>query len=172
MASLNALRVEAEAWLEELGHVRAQAAPGVPRLTAVDAAHREVVSPETARSVAALLASRRAPEVEAPRLRLLVRFLEEASMEAAAREARHALGAGWWRSAPGSGLEVPLADAEAELPRTEERPVRLQREAAVNRGWEALLSEAQRIQGALATAAGALGAADVPTLADRRRDPG
>ncbi len=158
MASLNALRVEAEAWLEELGRVRAEAAPGVPRLAAVDAAHREVVSPETARAVGALIASRRVPDVEAPRLRLLARFLEDASLEAAARQARQALEVARWRSAPDRGLEIALAEAEAELPRTEERPARLQREAAVNRGWEAILSEAQRVQAALAAAAGALGA--------------
>ncbi len=172
MASLNALRDEAEAWLEELGRVRADAAPGVPRLAPVDAAHPEVVSPETARAVSALIASRRVPDVDAPRLRLLARFLEDASMEAAARQARQSLEAAWWRSAPDCGLETALAEAEAELPRTEERPARLQREAAVNRGWEALLSEAQRVQAALAAAAGALGVPDVPALVDRRRDTG
>jgi hypothetical protein len=172
MASLNALRDEAEAWLEELGRVRAQAAPDVPRLAAVDAAHREVVSPETARAVGALIASRRVPDVEAPRVRLLARFLEDASLEASARQARQALEMARWRSAPDRGLEIALAEAEAELPRTEERPARLQREAAVNRGWEAILSEAQRVQEALAAAAGALGVPDVPALVDRRREAG
>ena len=172
MASLNALRVEAEAWLEELGRVRAEAAPGVPQLAPVDAAHPEVVSPETARAVAALLASRRVPEPELPRLRLLARFLEDATLEAAAREGRHALETGFWRSAPESGLETPLAEVEAELPRTDERLARLQREAAVDRGWEALLGRAQRVQAELADAAEALGATDVPALMEGRRDPG
>jgi len=172
MASLNALRGEAEAWVEELGRVRAEAAPGVPRLMPVDAAHREVVSPETARAVGALLASRRVPEAELPRLRLLARFLEDATLEAAAREGRQALETGWWRSTPESGLEEPLAEAQASLPRSEERPARLQREAAVNRGWEALLGKAQRLQAELADAAGALGARDLPALMDGRRDPG
>jgi len=172
MASLNALRVDAEAWLEELGRVRAQAGAAVPRLSPVDAAHPEVVSPETARAVGELLTSRRVPEVEAPRLRLLWRFLEDASLEAAARDARHALEGACWRSSPGSGLEVPLAEAQAELPRTEDRAARLQREAEVDRSWEALLSVAQRVQAALAGAAGALGAPDVVTLVDARRDAG
>ena len=63
-----------------------------------------------------------------------------------------------WRNAPESGLETSLAEAEAELPRTDERLARLQREAAVDRGWEALLGRAQRVQAELADAAGALGA--------------
>ena len=75
MASLNALRGEAEAWLEELGRARSQAAPGTAQLAVVDAAHPEVVSPETARAVGELLASSRVPEHELPRLRILVRFL-------------------------------------------------------------------------------------------------
>ena len=51
MASLNALRADAEAWLEELGRARALAAPGAAQLATVDAAHPEVVSAETARAV-------------------------------------------------------------------------------------------------------------------------
>ena len=90
MPSLNALRAETEVWLEELGRARAQAAPGAARLAAVDAAHPEVVSPETARAVRALLGSSRLPEHELPRLRTLVRFLETASLEAAAREGHSA----------------------------------------------------------------------------------
>ena len=170
MASLNALRVEAETWLEEVGRARSSAAPGVPDLAPVDAAHREVVSPETARAVAALLASRRAPEQELPRLRLLVRFLEDASLEAVSRRARQSLETSWWRSAPESGLEVSLAEAEAALAWTEERSARLQREAAVDRGWESLLPAAQRIQAALAEGASALGAASTPGLLDARRE--
>ena len=171
MASLNALRADAEAWLEELGRVRAQAAPGAAQLAAVDAAHPEVVSPETARAVGALLASSRVPEHELPRLRILVRFLEDASLEAAAREGHSALEASRWRGAPESGLEAPLAEAEAELAVTEERLARLQREAAVDRGWEALLSKAQRVQAELADGASALGAGSVVALLDARRDP-
>ncbi|HVP59348.1 MAG TPA: hypothetical protein VMT11_02195 [Myxococcaceae bacterium] len=171
MASLNGLRVEAEAWLEELGRARAQAAPGVAPLGAVDQAHREVVSPDTARAVGALLASSRVPEPELPRLRLLARFLEDASLQAAAREGRTALEASRWRSVPEAGLEAPLAEAEAELPETDERAARLQREAAVNRGWEALLSKAQRVQAELADGASALGAVSLPALLDARRDP-
>ncbi len=171
MASLNALRVEAEAWLEELGRARAQAAPGVAQLGAVDQSHREVVSADTARAVGALLASSRVPAPELPRLRMLVRFLEDASLEAAAREGRTALEVSRWRSAPESGLELPLAEAEAELPRAEERLARLQCEAAVDRGWEALLPRAQRVQGALTEGANALGAPSLPVLVDARRDP-
>src|SRR5262249_41014514 len=126
MASLNALRVEAEAWLEELGRARARAAPGAAPLAAVDAAHREGGSPETARAVRALLGSSRVPEHELPRLRTLVRFLEDASLEAAAREGRSALEASRWRSAPESGVEAPLVEAEAALALTGERPARLQ----------------------------------------------
>lgn len=171
MASLSALRVEAEAWLEELGRVRAAAAPGAADLAAVDRAHPEVVSPETARAVGGLLGSQRVPEAELPRLRLLVRFLEDASLEAGAREARAALEVSRRRSAPESGLEAPLADGEASLARTEERAERLQREAAVGRAWEALLSKAQRVQAELADAASALGAASLTALFDARRDP-
>jgi len=171
MASLNALRVEAEAWLEEVGRARAKAAPEVASLAALDAAHRETVSPETARAVGALLASERVPEPELPRLRLLVRFLQDASLEAGAREARTALEASRWRSAPESGLDSPLAETEAALARTEERPARLQRASAVDRGWEALLSKAQRVQAELADGASALGAASLPALLDARRDP-
>jgi hypothetical protein len=170
MASLNALRVEAETWVEEVGRVRAAAAPAVAELAPVDAAHPEVVSPETSRAVSALLASQRVPEPELPRLRLLVRFLQDASLAAATRGARQALEAAWWRSAPGSGLESPLAEAEADLPRSEERAVRLEREGAVNRGWEALLGNVQRLQAGLADAAGDLGATDLPALIDARRD--
>lgn len=171
MASLNALRADAEAWLEELGRARAQAAPGAAQLAAVDAAHPEVVAPETARAVRALLSSSRVPEHELPRLRILVRFLEDASLEAAAREGHSALEAARWRSAPESGVEVPLAEAETNLASTEERPARLQREAAVNRGWEGLLARAQRVQTDLAAGASALGATSVAALLDGRRDP-
>src|SRR6516162_10680294 len=86
MPSLNELRADAEAWLEEMGRARARAEPGTAQLATVDAAHPEVVSPETARAVRALLGSSRVPEHELPRLRILVRFLEDASLEAAARE--------------------------------------------------------------------------------------
>src|SRR5262244_3225155 len=122
MASLNALRADAEAWLEEMGRARAQAAPGAAQLAAVDAAHPEVVSPETARAVRALLESSRVPEHELPRLRILARFLEDASLEAAAREGHSALEAARWRSAPESGVEAPLVEAEAALALTGERP--------------------------------------------------
>src|SRR5262249_3804231 len=155
MASLNALRADAEAWLEELGRARAQAAPGAAPLAAVDAAHPEVVSPETARAVRALLGSSRVPEHELPRLRTLVRFLEDASLEAASGEGHSALEASGWRSAPDSGVDAPLAEAEADLALTAERPHRLQREAAVNRGWEGLLASAQRVQTELASGASA-----------------
>src|SRR5262252_3968926 len=100
MASLNALRADAEAWLEELGRARADAAPRVANLAPVDAAHPEVVSPNTALAVRALLSSQRVPELELPRLRLLARFLEDASLAAAARDATHALDVGRWRSNP------------------------------------------------------------------------
>jgi len=171
MASLNALRAEAEAWLEELGQARAKAAPKVPNLTPVDAAHPEVVSPETARAVGALLSSQRVPDPELPRLRLLARFLEDASLAAAAREARRALEIGRWRSNGEGGLESSLAETEAELPLLAERAPRLQREAAVDRGWEALLSKVQRVQADLAAAASELGAESVPALVLARRDP-
>jgi hypothetical protein len=171
MASLNAVRADAEAWLEELGRARAQAAPGAAQLAAVDAAHPEVVSAETARAVGALLGSSRVPEHELPRLRTLVRFLEDASLEAAAREGHSALEAARWRSAPESGVETPLVEAEAELALTDERPARLLREAAVNRGWEGLLSRAQRLQSELADGASALGASSVAALLEGRRDP-
>src|SRR5512138_401793 len=128
MASLNALRAEAESWLEERGRARAEAPPGAAQLAAVDAAHPDVVSPETARAVGALLASSRVPEHELPRLKILVRFLEDASLEAAAREGRTALEASRWRSAPVGGMEAPLAEVEAHLAVTEERLPRLQRE--------------------------------------------
>jgi hypothetical protein len=171
MASLNALRVDAEEWLEALGRARARAAPGPASLAPVDAAHPEVVSPETARAVGALLGSSRVPEHELPRLRILVRFLENASLAAAAREGRTALETARWRSAPEAGLEVPLVEAEDALALTDERPARLEREAAVNRGWEALLPRAQRVQAELAEGASALGAANLPALLDGRRDP-
>ncbi|HET9155079.1 MAG TPA: hypothetical protein VFN91_00350 [Myxococcaceae bacterium] len=171
MASLNALRADAEAWLEELGRARAEAAPAAARLAAVDAAHPEVVSPETARAVHALLGSSRVPEHEQPRLRTLVRFLENASLEAAAREGHSALEAARWRSAPESGVDEPLIEAQAELALTGERPARLQREAAVNRGWEGVLARAQRVQSELAGGASALGASSLVELLDARRDP-
>ena len=171
MASLNALRVEAEEWLEKLGRARVEAAPGQAALEAVDAAHPEVVSPETARAVGALVGSTRVPDHELPRLRILARFLEDASLAAAAREGRSSLESSRWRSAPESGLETPLAEAEAELALTAERPSRLQREGAVNRAWEALLPKAQRVQAELADGASALGAASLPALLEARRDP-
>jgi hypothetical protein len=171
MASLNALRADAEAWLEALGRARAQAAPGAANLALVDAAHPEVVSPETARAVRMLLGSSRVAEHELPRLRILVRFLEDASLEAAAREGHSALEVSRWRSAPASGVEGPLVEAEAELALTEERPTRLQREGAVNHGWEALLGRAQRVQTELAQGASALGAGSVVDLLDARSDP-
>jgi hypothetical protein len=171
MASINALRAEAEAWLEAAGRARADAAPGPADLGPVDRAHPEVVSAETARAVGALLGSHPVPEPEIPRLRLLVRFLEQAALEAAARGARLELDAERWREAPGDGLETSLAIAEAELARTEERSPRLRREAAVNRGWEALLPRAQRVQAAMAAGASALGASGVTALVDGRRDP-
>src|SRR5690349_1878805 len=156
MASLNALRDDAEAWLEELGRARADAAPGAANLAAVDAAHPEVVSPETARAVGGLLGSSRVPEHELPRLRTLVRFLEDAALAGTARGGRSALEAARWRRPRESGLEVPLVEAEAALALTEERPARLEREGAVNRGWEALLGTAQRVQSELADGASAL----------------
>ena len=171
MASLNALRADAEAWLEALGRARAEAAPGPANLALVDAAHPEVVSPETARAVRALLGSTRVPEHELPRLRILVRFLEDASLEAAAREGHSALEVSRWRSAPESGVEAPLVEAEAALALTEERPARLEREGAVNRGWEALLGKAQRVQTELAQGANALGAGSLTDLLDARREP-
>jgi hypothetical protein len=171
MASLNALRADSEAWLEEEGRARASAAPGPAQLAAVDAAHPEVVSPDTARAVAALLTSARVPEHELPRLKILARFLEQASLEAAGREGRTALDASRWRSVPESGLEAPLAEAEASLALTEERPARLQREAVVNRAWETLLPRAQRLQAELADGASALGASSLPALLEARRDP-
>ena len=171
MASLNALRADAEAWLEGLGRARAASAPGAANLALVDAAHPEVVSAENARAVGALLGSSRVPEHELPRLRILVRFLEDASLEAAAREGHSALEVSRWRSAPESGVEAPLVEAEAALALTEERPARLQREGAVNRGWEALLGTAQRVQTELAQGASALGAGSVVDLLDARRDP-
>jgi len=171
MASLNALRDDAEAWLEELGRARADAAPGAANLAAVDAAHPEVVSPETARAVGGLLGSTRVPEHELPRLRILVRFLEDASLAGAAREGRSALQAARWRRLPESGLELPLVEAEAALALTGERPPRLQLESAVNRGWEALLGVLQRVQSELADGASALGAGSVVDLLDGRRDP-
>jgi hypothetical protein len=171
MASLNALRADVEAWLEALGRARAEAAPGAANLALVDAAHPEVVSPETARAVGALLGSSRVPEHELPRLRILARFLEDASLEAAAREGHTALEVSRWRSAPESGVEAPLVEAEAALALTEERPARLQREGAVNRGWEALLGRAQRVQTELAQGASALGAGSVVDLLDARSDP-
>jgi hypothetical protein len=171
MASLNALRADAEAWLEELGRARAEAAPGAAPLAAVDGAHPEVVSPETAGAVRALLASSRVPEHELPRLRILVRFLENASLEGAAREGHSALEAARWRSAPESGVDAPLVEAEAELALTDERPARLQREAAVNRAWEGMLARVQRVQSELAAGASALGASSLVELLDSRRDP-
>ena len=171
MASLNALRADAEAWLEELGRALARAEPGAAPLAAVDAAHPEVVSPETALAVRGLLESSRVPEHELPRLRTLVRFLEDASLEAAAREGRSALEAARWRDAPQSAVEAPLVEAQAELALTVERPVRLQREAAVNRAWEVLLAQAQRVQSELASGASALGASSLVELLDARRDP-
>lgn len=171
MASLNALRAEAEAWLEELGRARAKAAPGAADLAAVDAAHPEVVSPETARAVAGLLGSTRVPEHELPRLRILVRFLQDASLVGAARAGRSALEVARWQRSPESGVELPLVEAEAALALTEERAARLQREAAVNRGWEGLLGAVQRVQGELADGASALGAGSVADLIDARRDP-
>jgi hypothetical protein len=171
MASLNALRTDAEAWLEELGRARAEAAPGVPNLAPVDAAHPEVVSPDTARAVGTLLSSQRVPEPELPRLRLLARFLEDATLAAAAREARQALEVGRWRSNPGAGLEASLAETEVELPLLPERAPRLQREAGVDRGWEALLSAVQRVQADLATGASRLGAESVAAVVLARRDP-
>jgi len=171
MASLNALRADAEAWLEELGRARAEAAPGPANLALADAAHPEVVSPETARAVGGLLHSSRVPDHELPRLRILARFLEDASLEAASREGHHALEVARWRSAPESGIEAPLAEAEAALALTEERPARLRREEAVNRGWEGLLGRAQRVQTELAEGASALGAGSVAELLESRRDP-
>ena len=78
MASLNALRADAEAWLEEEGRARVKASPDPAQLAAVDAAHAEVVAPDTARAVAALLTSPRVPEHELPRLKIFARFLEQA----------------------------------------------------------------------------------------------
>ena len=171
MASLNALRAEAEAWLEELGRVRAAAAPEVADLAQVDRDHAEVVSAETARAVSALLASARVPEPEQPRLRLLVRFLEDATLQSAAREARTTLDRARWRVEAESGLDASLAEAEAELPRAAERATRLKRESAVDRGWEALLAQVQRVQAELARAASALGAGSIPALREARREP-
>src|SRR5215472_7049526 len=138
---------------------------------AVDAAHPEVISPDTARAVGTLLSSQRVPDSDLPRLRLLARFLEDASLAAAAREARRALEIGRWRSNGEGGLESSLAETEAELPLLAERAPRLQREAAVDRGWEALLSKVQRVQADLAAAASELGAESVPALVLARRDP-
>jgi hypothetical protein len=171
MASLNALRDDAEAWLEELGRARADAAPGAANLAAVDAAHPEVVSPETARAVGGLLGSSRVPAHELPRLRTLVRFLEDSALAGTTRGGRSALEAARWRRPRESGLDLPLVEAEAALALTEERPARLEREGAVNRGWEALLGTAQRVQSELADGASALGASNVAALIDARRDP-
>src|SRR5262249_61508712 len=132
------------------GRAGRRAAPGAAPRAGGDAEHPEVVARDTAVAVRGLLSSSRVPERELARLRILVRFLEDASLEAAAREGHSALEAARWRSAPESGVEVPLAEAEANLALTEERPARLQREAAVNRGWEGLLARAQRVQTDLA----------------------
>src|SRR5262249_36800029 len=72
---------------------------------------------------------------------------------------------------PESGGDMALVEAEADLALTGERPARLQREAAVNRGWEGLLAAAQRVQAEIAAGASALGASNLAELLDARRDP-
>src|SRR5215813_5251719 len=91
MSSLNALRREAESWLEGLGTARSGAAPGLADLAAVDRAHPEVVDPATAVAIRAVLDSERAAEDQRPRLRLLIRFLEDAAVGAAVRPATEGL---------------------------------------------------------------------------------
>src|SRR5262249_60854048 len=92
------------------GRAGRRAAPGAAPLAAVDAEHPEVVAPDTALAVRGLLSSSRVPEHELPRLRILVRFLEDASLEAAAREGPSALEAARWGSAPGGGVRGPRAE--------------------------------------------------------------
>jgi hypothetical protein len=170
MSSLNALRREAESWLEGLGSARSSAAPGPADLAAVDRAHPELVDPATAVAIRALLGSEHLAEEQRPRLRLLIRFLEDASARAAARAATDGLERALW--APTLSVEngpPSILEAEAALATTPERAVRLSTEAALDRAWQSLGGWIERREEAMAGAARALGTSGWRTLREQRR---
>jgi hypothetical protein len=170
MSSLNALRREAESWLEGLGSARAGAAPAPADLAAVDRAHPEVVDPATAVAIRALASSGRVAEDQRPRLRLLGRFLEDASTEAAARPATEGLELGLRQA--GLALEegpASILDAEAALPAMAERSVRLSTEAAIDQAWQSLVGWIERREEASAGVSRALGVSGRRALLDERR---
>ena len=170
MSSLNALRREAESWLEGLGSARAGAAPGLADLASVDRACPEVVDPATAVAIRALASSERVAEDQRPRLRLLFRFLEDAAIEAAARTATDGLQQALRE--PILALEegpASILDAEAALPDVAERAKRLSTEAAIDQAWQSLVGWLARREDAAAVVTRALGyPGREALLADRR----
>ena len=109
-------------------------------------------------------------EEQRPRLRLLVRFLETASAEAAPRPATEGLERAL--RTPSLSLEsgpVTLLEAEASLTTTAERAERLATEAAVDRAWQSLGGWIERREEAAAGVARALGASGWPALRAERR---
>ena len=171
MASLNALRAEAEAWLQAIGRARVGAFPGVADLSEVDRAHPEVTSPETARAVRELLGSDRVGEEQRPRLRLLARFLESAVAAARARPATRALEeARLRRAVEVDEVAFSIPEAETALTRTESRARRLELERGIDRAWVAQLPLAEQWQEALAETAGTLRLSGPLAIGDGERD--
>src|SRR5262249_36604951 len=149
---------------------RSGAAPGLADLAAVDRAHPEVVDPATAVAIRAVLDSERAAEDQRPRLRLLIRFLEDAAVGAAERPATEGLE----RALRATALTLEsgpasILDVEAALPGTIERSVRLATEAALDGGWQSLTGWIGRRAEAAAGTARALGVSSWRALNARRR---
>jgi hypothetical protein len=158
MASLNALRAKAEAWLQAVGEARAAAFPAPADLGAVDGRHPEVTSAETVRAIRGLLVSDRVGEGQRPRLRLLVRFLEGAVAAARSRSATRALEEARRRPAVETeDASLSVGEAEATLVRTEDRSRRLVLERGLDRAWTAQRSLVERRAEAVREAALALG---------------
>jgi hypothetical protein len=171
MASLNALRAEAEAWLQAIGRARAGAFPAVADLSEVDRAHPEVTSAETARAMRELLGSDRVGDELRPRLRLLSRFLEGAVGAAGARPATRALEEARQRRVVDLDEEAwSIAEAESALARTGSRARRLALERGIDRAWMTQGPLEEWRQEALAEAARALGLSSALAMGDGERD--
>jgi hypothetical protein len=171
MASLNALRAEAEAWLQAIGRAREVAFPAAAELSEVDRAHPEVTSAETARAVRELLGSDRVVDELRPRLRLLSRFLEGAVGAARARPATQALEEARQRRVVELDEEAfSIAEAESALPRTESRARRLALERGIDRAWVSQRPLVDRWQEGLAEAARTLGLSGPLAIGDGERD--
>jgi hypothetical protein len=171
MASLNALRTEAEAWLRAIGRAREGAFPAAADLSEVDRVHPEVTSPESAQAVRELLDSDRVSDEQRPRLKLLARFLERAVAAARSRSPSRALEDGRQRRVVEvDEATLTLAEAESALARTEDRARRLGLERGIDQACLRQHPLAEQRQEAMAEAARAMGLSSPLAIGDGERD--